>query len=134
MSVSESLSKDETMKIFPTLFKNKNLLKDKNCRLAIQLSLLILLFIIVYLFLMLSRLPLQVPLFYSRPWGEEQLADRFFLFFLPGGLLLILFINWQLASLLWLKETLLAKILLWLNVLISLLTGVTLIKIIGLVT
>jgi hypothetical protein len=30
-------------------------------------------------------LPPQVPLYYSRPWGQEQLASPMFLFLLPIG-------------------------------------------------
>jgi hypothetical protein len=26
-----------------------------------------------------SHLPPQIPIFYSRPWGEEQLAEKYFL-------------------------------------------------------
>ena len=31
-----------------------------------------------------KHLPPQIPLFYSRPWGEEQLADTVFLWLPPG--------------------------------------------------
>jgi len=30
-----------------------------------------------------SMLPPQIPLFYTRPWGEEQLADIWMIFMLP---------------------------------------------------
>jgi hypothetical protein len=43
----------------------------------------------------MRSLPPQVPLYYSRPWGEEQLASQAFLFLLPGGSFL-----WYLVSIL----------------------------------
>lgn len=39
------------------------------------------------------KLPPQVPLFYSRPWGEEQLTSPHSLFLLPGVIFVILLIN-----------------------------------------
>ena len=40
-----------------------------------------------------TKLPPQIPLFYSHPWGEEQLATPAFLFLLPGLSLLVLILN-----------------------------------------
>lgn len=45
------------------------------------------------------RLPSQIPLFYSHPWGEEQLASPPFVFLLPGGVLAIMTINFLATSL-----------------------------------
>lgn len=56
------------------------------------------------------RLPPQVPLFYSHPWGEEQLASPVFLFLLPGGIFLILMSN-LVATLFFSEEKLLLRIL-----------------------
>lgn len=36
-----------------------------------------------------GRLPDQIPLFYSRPWGESQLSNRYFLFLPIGGAFLL---------------------------------------------
>lgn len=33
--------------------------------------------------LKINTLPPQIPLFYTRPWGEEQLADFWMIFLLP---------------------------------------------------
>lgn len=46
-----------------------------------------------------KKLPPEIPLFYSRPWGEEQLADKKFLFLLPTFALTSLFINEIVAKL-----------------------------------
>lgn len=40
-----------------------------------------------------SALPNQVPLFYSRPWGEDQLAPKVFLFLIPACSLTVFLIN-----------------------------------------
>ncbi|MBI2598703.1 hypothetical protein HYW40_00575 [Candidatus Curtissbacteria bacterium] len=45
-----------------------------------------------------SKLPPQVPLFYSRPWGEAMLAPTAGLWILPGLLLLIASINFFIIS------------------------------------
>lgn len=56
------------------------------------------------------RLPPQVPLFYSQPWGEEQLASAGLLFLLPAVAFLILLINF-LASVFLAEEKLILRIL-----------------------
>lgn len=43
--------------------------------------------LVVYISLIIkNKLPPQIPLFYSRPWGEEQLTTPIFLL-IPGGLI-----------------------------------------------
>ena len=45
-----------------------------------------------------SHLPQQVPLFYSRPWGETRLTSSTTLFLLPGFSIIILLINHLIAA------------------------------------
>src|SRR2546430_2388538 len=52
------------------------------------------LLLIVYF---LNKIPLEIPLFYSRVWGNQQLAPRNFLFLLPVGLLAVGIFNIGLA-------------------------------------
>lgn len=40
-----------------------------------------------------AKLPPEIPLFYSRPWGEEILAPPFFIFVMPVASFLVLGIN-----------------------------------------
>lgn len=47
-----------------------------------------------------QSLPPEIPLFYSRPWGEDQLTERLFIFLLPGLSLVILVFNSLLIKLL----------------------------------
>lgn len=47
-----------------------------------------------------GKLPPEVPLFYSRPWGEQILAAPVFLFLMPAVALFCLLFNFLLASIL----------------------------------
>ena len=38
-------------------------------------------------------LPEQIPFFYSKPWGESQIADKWYIFLLPLLMHVIFFIN-----------------------------------------
>lgn len=77
-------------------------------------------------------LPAKLPLFYSRPWGEEQLANPLSLWLIPGLSLAIILINLACSSLA--KEEVLAKQILALaSVIFSLLGLISLIQIIRLV-
>jgi len=41
----------------------------------------------------LPRLPNQIPLFYSRPWGESQIAEIWYIALLPILMHLLFFLN-----------------------------------------
>jgi len=91
-------------------------------------------FILASLFLIAAfwaKLPPQVPLFYSRPWGEEILAPPFFLFILPLASLVILIINFFTAFSLR-QNRLLAMILAITSALFSFLAFFNILKIITL--
>lgn len=47
----------------------------------------------VTFFIKLSRLPPQIPLFYTRPWGEEQLVDFWLIFLIPALINGLFFFN-----------------------------------------
>ncbi len=79
-------------------------------------------------------LPPQVPLWYDKPWGNDQLAGPLWLFILPIGSLTIYVINTILsiyfsADLLIFSQTLSLA-----SLTVSLLSFITLVKIIFLVT
>jgi hypothetical protein len=48
---------------------------------------------IVAFILKINHLPPQIPLFYSNPWGEDQLGDTWMLFFLPLILNIVFLVN-----------------------------------------
>ncbi|MGB9706610.1 MAG: hypothetical protein ACPLXP_00845 [Microgenomates group bacterium] len=78
-------------------------------------------------------LPPELPLFYSRPWGKEQLTTPFGLFILPALSLIVFFINLAFISFTPQEEKLIPKMLEVATAVFNLLCLVTLIKIIFLV-
>jgi cellulose synthase/poly-beta-1,6-N-acetylglucosamine synthase-like glycosyltransferase len=89
---------------------------------------------IVLLVYKFNDLPPQVPLFYSLPWGEPQLASASQLFFLPTFSIVFSLINNLLAATIFSKTTLLSKLLVVSSLVISILSLVTLFQIISLLT
>lgn len=59
-------------------------LTDRTIGRLVKMSVILLVFQIIIFLLLLSRLPPVVPLFYSLPWGETQLAPAIYLFFFPA--------------------------------------------------
>jgi hypothetical protein len=66
----------------------KELQENKIIRLSALWSLFFAVISILILVIVFQRLPPVVPLWFSRPWGEERLAHPLWLFVLPGGALL----------------------------------------------
>jgi hypothetical protein len=88
---------------------------------------------IISLIIFWGKLPPQSPLFYSLPWGEQQLADSKTLFLLPLISLLVLGFNFGFNKLI--KEKgLLTTLAYWTATIVSFLSFFTLIKIIFLIT
>lgn len=85
------------------------------------------------IFIFWRLLPPELPLFYSRPWGKEQLTTPTGLFILPAFSLLVFIINLILVSLLPKEEKLIDKVLLATIVVFSFLSLVNLVQIIRLV-
>jgi len=82
-----------------------------------------------------SLLPKLIPLYYSRPWGNEQLAPNLSLSLLPLSALIIFLINYPVAKILLKKEEVFFA---WLgnglSLLFTILSTITLWKIIFLIT
>lgn len=77
------------------------------------------------------NLPPQIPLFYSKPWGQDQLVSPAFLFVPPLVSLIFLSINQIISS--WLKNPFVANLLILGASLPSLLASITIIRILILV-
>lgn len=90
-------------------------------------SLLIALFILIFA----KLLPPKLPLFYSLPWGEKQLADHQQLLIIPASIILVtlnnLIISWQLHP----QQSFFKNILLFSSLLVSLILTITFFKIIA---
>lgn len=85
--------------------------------------------IMILLILFLSKfLPPKLPLFYSLPWGERQLANHAQLLIIPAIIALValcnLIISWQLHA----QQILFKNILLVSSLLISLVLTITFLK------
>lgn len=92
---------------------NKDYLAELTIRLplivAITTSFLATLTLIIYF----QRLPIEVPLYYSRPWGETRLSTRYSLWFLPLVSITFTLINLFLGKLTYRSDAFLAKVLVW---------------------
>lgn len=108
--------------------------QEKSVRMASQISAGLLTSSLILLLLKWRDLPSEVPLFYSLPWGEEQIGQSSFLFFLPLSSLILGVINFPLALFSFDRHPLASKILVWITTSLTLLTTITLVKIIFLVT
>ena len=86
------------------------------------------------LFSFWQYLPPEVPLFYSRPWGKEQLVSPLALFILPLLSLTIILINFLLNTMIAKEEVLIKRISTHAAALFNFLCLFTLIQIIRLVT
>ncbi|MBU2577499.1 hypothetical protein KKA69_01550 [Patescibacteria group bacterium] len=76
------------------------LLKKENTLLRLLFSNFFLILLGVIIILIKNKaLPERVPLFYSRPWGEEQLAPSQYLFLIPSISFILFTVNFQLTSL-----------------------------------
>lgn len=81
-----------------------------------------------------SSLPEKLPLFYSRPWGEEQLAFKNWLFIIPISSLIIFVFSHQIGKLLQKKEEIfLSSVINSCSLLFSALGTITVLKIIFLI-
>ncbi len=81
-----------------------------------------------------NQLPPMVPLWYSKPWGDEQLAQPIWLLLLPGGSIIwYIFTLWFVGKYLKLYR-IFGQILFLAALTVSLLSTITLINIIFLVT
>ncbi|MEK7119252.1 MAG: hypothetical protein AAB457_00535 [Patescibacteria group bacterium] len=79
-------------------------------------------------------LPPAVPLWYSRPWGVEQLAGPLWLFLLPVGGLMVYGVNVWVSLLLLYEYPVFTRVLFLSSLLVNLLCLLTLINILFLVT
>lgn len=80
-----------------------------------------------------NNLPEQVPLYYSLPWGESQLASVSALFLLPTLSIVIMLLNNLLAALFLNTLKFLSQLLVVFALLFSVLAFITLFQIINLI-
>jgi len=66
----------------------------------VQASLILITLSLVIIFSRYVFLPERIPLFYSQPWGEEQLALKNTVFIIPAASVVFLILNFQFGKLL----------------------------------
>jgi len=81
-----------------------------------------------------NRLPPLVPLWYSRPWGSDQLASPYWLLLLPVGSIIIYATNFLVSVYVTAEYLIFTQMLFLSSLLVSLLSSYALIKILFLVT
>lgn len=79
-----------------------------------------------------GKLPPEVPLFYSRPWGEQILAVPIFLYLLPAVALFCLLLNFLLANFILRGDFFLRRVLLATAILVAVATLYNTVKIVSL--
>lgn len=105
------------------------MMKDKFFLFPLLFSTLSSLFIIIFVLIFYQKLPPKLPLFYSLPWGQPQLASKEQFFLLPALLISITLINAFIASSLHPLQFVLKRILMLSLVFISLIIIVAALKI-----
>lgn len=110
-----------------------NLALDKTAKLGLKIVFLSLAGNFLWLAAWWHKLPPEVPLLYSRAYGEGRLISQWGLWLLPILSLIINLISIRLAGSLIEKDKLLAQILVWLAALTTTMALVGLIKIVLLV-
>ena len=89
---------------------------------------------IILLVFMCQRLPPEVPLWYSRPWGENQLAHPLWLFLLPLGSVFWFMVSLLCSVYLTKDHLTFTQILFLSTVVTSMLSCITLVQIVFLIT
>jgi len=87
--------------------------------------------VVLFILVLKSFLPPVVPLFYGRPTGEAQLTTYLGLYIAPGVSFLITAVNMFLN--LWLEEDYIKRLLAIFSVSVSVLTAITVLKIVFLI-
>jgi hypothetical protein len=103
---------------------------DNVSKIFVALALLITVSQIGLILSTIRKLPPQVPLFYSLPWGENQLTSPQGLWWVPIICGVIVIVNLSVSV--FLRQTVLTRILSSTSLLVSILALITLLKIIAL--
>lgn len=115
----------ETLRLLPDTWEN---------RFATIANLLQFALSCVVLLVNWHKLPPKVPLWYSKPWGEERLARPIFLFLIPLTALIVYGINRFLLTKTASDHPLFGRVLSLVSLLISILSSIIVIRIVTLIT
>jgi len=107
--------------------------KEKPAKTFAQISLFLLAAQILIIVSVWRFLPPEIPLFYSRPWGKDQLVSYPSIIILPVICLIVFFANTVVAQLAIKEEILVKKMLAVANLTFNFLILISLIQIIRLI-
>lgn len=106
--------------------------KDNIFKTFLILWLVPLVLTLIYILFYFRNLPTQIPLFYSRLWGESQLAARPYIFLPVAGTFLLGIFNFSLATSFHSKDKIFSYLLSGTMILLSFLAAITTFNIINL--
>lgn len=107
---------------------------DHVVRWSIRLSLLVLVFCTSVILWRWQKLPSQIPLYYSLPWGEAQLASPIYLAGSLVGMFLLIIGNFALALIFFRNTSFYVRLMVVGSFIFSLLFSISLVQITLLVT
>lgn len=110
-----------------------NLATDKTIKFGLKVLFIGLGLGCLWLALWWVKLPPELPLFYSRPYGESRLTNQWNLWLLPAVSLMINLVSIKSAANLLEKDKLLAQIIVWTATITTTMILVSLIKVVLLV-
>lgn len=136
------MSKYKQIKIFPKNTANlssvrqeiDNLAQDKLAKMGMRIGFSCLGLSLVILGVSVRKLPPEVPLWFSRPYGEEQLVSMWALALIPLISFLFQALSIRSAGRVLEEDNLMTQILVWSGSLVSLMGLITVIMIVRLVT
>lgn len=89
---------------------------------------------LIYSLLNFNSLPYEIPLFYSRAWGEAQLAESKYVFLPIFGVIILGILNFVFAAVFHPKDKVFSYLLMGVSSLISILAAITTFNIINLMS
>ena len=108
---------------------SKKIWQDRSCSLGLNILIVLIVFSVANVAIMMRKLPPQIPLWLSRPWGESQLAAPYWLWLLPGWGAIWTLMGVVVAGRIVSEDKLLARMLVWGMVLGGFLTTYALVRI-----
>ena len=126
------------MLIFNSFFSQISILgnfwQEKINQILFRWNIILIVLQLAILIIKFNSLPQQVPLYYSLPWGEGQLAAAASLFLLPTFSIIILLLNNLIATFFLKIIPLFSRLLPIFSLIFSLLSSISLIRIIILIS
>jgi hypothetical protein len=106
-----------------------SLLANSKIKQAVYSSFFLCVFAIFLPLLFIQKIPPEIPLLFSRPWGQERLVNKGTFLVFPLIIFVFLVINFRFASIFFKKQKLLSQLIIWTSLIISLFTAITVIQI-----